>query len=105
MFTVALTGRPNTGKSTLFNRLGGKKFALTHDAPGVTRDWREADAQLFDLDFRVIDTAGVASAGKETLQERMTRITEDAVKRADVALFVTDAREGLTPADKDAANI
>ena len=105
MFTVALTGRPNTGKSTLFNRLAGKKFALTHDAPGVTRDWREADGELFDLQFRVIDTAGVASGGKESLQQRMTDITEAAVKHADVVLFVTDAREGLTPADRDAANI
>lgn len=105
MFTVALTGRPNTGKSTLFNRLAGKKFALTHDAPGVTRDWREAEGQLFDITFQVLDTAGVATAGKETMQDRMTHITEDAVKRADLVLFITNAREGLTPADRDAANI
>jgi GTP-binding protein len=99
--TVAIVGRPNVGKSTLFNRLVGKKLALVHDQPGVTRDRREADARLLGLDFRVIDTAGFEDEDAHTLPGRMRQQTEAAVRDADAALFMIDAREGLTPLDEE----
>ena len=95
-FTVAIIGRPNVGKSTLFNRLVGRRLALVDDLPGVTRDRREAEASYGDLAFRVIDTAGLEVAGPETLQGRMRRQTEAAVAEADLVLFVVDARAGVT---------
>jgi GTPase len=101
--TVAIVGRPNVGKSTLFNRLVGKRLALVHDQPGVTRDRREGDARLLGLDFRVIDTAGFEDEAAETLPGRMRRQTEAAVAEADAALFLIDAREGLTPLDEEIA--
>ncbi len=105
MLKVSVIGRPNVGKSTLFNRLAGKKLALVHDEPGVTRDWREAVGSLFDLDFIVLDTAGVEEAEKESLAGRMTATTKSALEQSDVALFVVDARAGLTSTDRDVASI
>jgi len=99
--TVAIVGRPNVGKSTLFNRLVGRKLALVDDRPGVTRDRREGEASLLGLDFRVIDTAGYEDEDPQTLPGRMRRQTEAAVKHADVALFLIDAREGVTPLDEE----
>ena len=101
--TVAIIGRPNVGKSTLFNRLVGKKLALVDDRPGVTRDRREGDASLIGLDFRVIDTAGYEEDDPQTLPGRMRQQTEAAVAVADVALFLIDARAGLVPLDAEIA--
>ncbi|MGV6847633.1 MAG: ribosome biogenesis GTPase Der [Marinibacterium sp.] len=103
--TLAIVGRPNVGKSTLFNRLVGKRLALVDDQPGVTRDLREGEARLADLRFTVIDTAGLEDASDESLQGRMRRLTERAVDMADVCLFVVDARSGLAPADRVFADI
>jgi GTP-binding protein len=100
---VAIVGRPNVGKSTLFNRLVGKKLALVDDRPGVTRDRREADAHLLGLDFRVIDTAGYEDEDPATLPGRMRAQTSAAVRSADVALFMIDARAGVTPQDEEIA--
>ncbi|HEY0834071.1 MAG TPA: ribosome biogenesis GTPase Der [Azospirillum sp.] len=99
-FTVAIVGRPNVGKSTLFNRLAGKKLALVDDTPGVTRDWRAAPASLGGLSFTVVDTAGLEDVTDNSLEARMRRQTETAMERADVALFVVDARAGITPLDR-----
>lgn len=105
MLNVAILGRPNVGKSTLFNRLAGKKFALTHDTPGLTRDWRDAPGKLFNLHFRVLDTAGIEHGEKESLKARMTNVALSALQEADVALFMVDARAGLTADDRDAARV
>jgi GTPase len=99
--TVAIVGRPNVGKSTLFNRLVGKRLALVDDRPGVTRDRREGEASLLGLDFRVIDTAGFEDEDPHTLPGRMRAQTEAAVRDADAALFLIDAREGVTPLDEE----
>ncbi len=99
--TVAIVGRPNVGKSTLFNRLVGKRLALVDDRPGVTRDRREGEANLLGLEFRVIDTAGFEDEDPASLPGRMRQQTEAAVRDADVALFMIDAREGLTPLDEE----
>ncbi|HLA02218.1 MAG TPA: ribosome biogenesis GTPase Der [Aestuariivirga sp.] len=99
-FTVAILGRPNVGKSTLFNRLVGRKIALVDDEPGVTRDRREGIAQIGDLSFRVFDTAGLDDAKKETLEARMSAQAETAVHEADLVFFVIDARAGITPIDR-----
>ena len=99
--TVAIVGRPNVGKSTLFNRLVGKRLALVDDRPGVTRDRREGDASLLGLEFRVIDTAGFEDEDPQSLPGRMRAQTEAAVRDADVALFMIDARAGLTPLDEE----
>jgi GTP-binding protein len=104
-FTLAIVGRPNVGKSTLFNRLVGRRLALVDDTPGVTRDLREGDARLYDLRFTVIDTAGLEEASDDSLQGRMRRLTERAVDMADVSLFVIDGRAGVTPADRTFADI
>jgi len=101
--TVAIVGRPNVGKSTLFNRLVGKKLALVDDRPGVTRDRREGEAKLLGLEFRVMDTAGYEDEDPHTLPGRMRQQTEAAVRAADVALFLIDGREGLTPLDEEIA--
>src|SRR3990170_9061534 len=98
--TVAILGRPNVGKSTLFNRLVGRKTALVDDEPGVTRDRREGLAQIGDLSFRVFDTAGLDDAKKETLEARMSAQAEMAVQDADLVFFVIDARTGITPIDR-----
>jgi GTP-binding protein len=101
--TVAIVGRPNVGKSTLFNRLVGKRVALVDDRPGVTRDRREGEGRLFDLTFRVMDTAGFEDQDPQSLPGRMRAQTEAAVREADVALFLIDGREGLTPLDEEIA--
>jgi len=99
--TVAIVGRPNVGKSTLFNRLVGKRLALVDDRPGVTRDRREGDAKLLGLEFRVIDTAGFEDEDPQTLPGRMRQQAEAAVRSADAALFLIDSREGVTPLDEE----
>ncbi len=104
-FTLAIVGRPNVGKSTLFNRLVGKRLALVDNQPGVTRDLREGEARLGDLRFSVIDTAGLEEATDESLQGRMRRLTERAVEMADACLFMIDARAGVMPADEIFADI
>jgi len=102
---VAIIGRPNVGKSTLFNRLVGKRLALVDDMPGVTRDRREGEARLGDLTFTAIDTAGLDEGGPESLAARMRTQTEAAVAAADVSLFVVDSRSGITPLDKHFATL
>jgi GTPase len=99
-FTVAILGRPNVGKSTLFNRLVGRQLALVDDLPGVTRDRREGKGHIADLAFRLIDTAGLEEAPPETLAGRIRVQTERSLGLADVALLVIDAREGVTPQDR-----
>ncbi|WP_372573002.1 ribosome biogenesis GTPase Der [Ruegeria jejuensis] len=103
--TLAIVGRPNVGKSTLFNRLVGKRLALVDDQPGVTRDLREGEGRLGDLRFTVVDTAGLEEATDDSLQGRMRRLTERAVDMADVCLFMIDARAGVTPTDELFADI
>ena len=105
MFTLAIVGRPNVGKSTLFNRLVGKRLALVDDQPGVTRDLREGQARLGDLRFIVIDSAGLEMAEDDSLQGRMRRLTERAVDEADICLFVIDGRAGVTAADEYFADL
>jgi GTPase len=104
-FTIAIVGRPNVGKSTLFNRLVGKRLALVDDRPGVTRDRREGMGRLGDLVFTIVDTAGFEESAPETLSGRMRSQTEAAVALADAILLVVDAREGLTPVDRAFANL
>ena len=97
---VAIVGRPNVGKSTLFNRLAGKALAIVDDRPGVTRDRRFGTGRLGDLDLELIDTAGFEDVSDESLQARMQSQTERAIEEADLSLFVIDAREGITPVDQ-----
>src|ERR1700732_377079 len=104
-FTVAIRGRPNVGKSTLFNRLVGRRLALVDDRPGVTRDRREGRGQLGDLTFTVIDTAGLEQAAPDSLSGRMPAQTEAAIAAADAVFFLVDARSGPTPVDQDFANL
>ncbi len=99
-FTVAILGRPNVGKSTLFNRLVGKRLAIVDDTPGVTRDRREGEAHLGDLDFTIIDTAGLEDAYDDSLEGRMREQTDMALEIADVAMLVIDARAGVMPLDQ-----
>jgi GTP-binding protein len=99
-FTIAIIGRPNVGKSTLFNRLVGQKLALVDNEPGVTRDRREGEARLGDLEFTIIDTAGLDEGAKGSLTARMQEQTETAIRLADALMFVVDARAGLTPSDR-----
>jgi GTP-binding protein len=104
-FTVAIVGRPNVGKSTLFNRLIGRRLALVDDQPGVTRDRREGDAQLGDLAFKVIDTAGLENAERDSLSARMQGHTAAAIAKADAILFLIDARAGATASDRAFADM
>ena len=104
-FTLAIVGRPNVGKSTLFNRMVGKRLALVDDQPGVTRDLREGAARLAELRFTVIDTAGLEVATDESLPGRMRKLTERAVEMADACLFMIDARAGVLPDDLVFADI
>ncbi len=104
-FTVAITGRPNVGKSTLFNRLVGKRLALVDDQPGVTRDRRMGAARLGDIKFNIIDTAGLEDADSSSLERRMRDQTEQAILEADVTLFLIDARAGVTPLDQSFATM
>ncbi|MBY0511933.1 MAG: ribosome biogenesis GTPase Der [Rhodospirillaceae bacterium] len=105
MFTAAIVGRPNVGKSTLFNRLVGRREAIVHDRPGVTRDRRLSQASLADLHFNVIDTAGYEDGNIQTMQGRMRLQTEKAIADADVALLLVDARAGITPLDEHFADL
>jgi GTP-binding protein len=104
-FTLAIVGRPNVGKSTLFNRLVGQRIALVDDRPGVTRDRREGDASLGDLSFTIIDTAGLEDSREGSLESRMRAQTEEAIRLADAILFMVDARIGLTPDDQTFAEM
>ena len=98
-FTIAIVGRPNVGKSTLFNRLVGKRLAIVDDTPGVTRDRRQAEGRISDLKFSIIDTAGLEDAMDDSLEGRMRNQTTRALDDADVALMLIDARAGVTPLD------
>jgi GTP-binding protein len=102
--TVVIVGRPNVGKSTLFNRLVGRREALVDDSPGVTRDRREGEGSIADLSFRLIDTAGLEDAFDESLPARMRRQTEQAIDSADLVMLVVDARAGITPLDEHFAD-
>ncbi len=104
MLRVAIIGRPNVGKSTMFNKIAGKKLAIVDDTPGVTRDWREAEGDLFGQPLIVIDTAGLEEAFDGSIQGRMRQQTNAALEQADVIIFVIDAREGVTPADEHFAS-
>jgi GTPase len=104
-FTVAIVGRPNVGKSTLFNRLVGRRLALVDDEPGVTRDRREGEGRLGDLAFKVIDTAGLENAEQESLSARMQVQTAAAIAQADAVLFLVDSRAGTTAADRAFADL
>lgn len=103
--TVAIVGRPNVGKSTLFNRLVGRKIALVDDTPGVTRDRREAEGRIADLTFKVLDTAGYEDVRDGSLEDRMRQQTELAIREADVILFMIDARAGVVPLDERFAQV
>jgi GTP-binding protein len=102
--SVAIVGRPNVGKSTLFNRLAGEKRAIVDNTPGVTRDWAEARSDFAGLDLHLLDTAGFEKGAPETLQARMLEQTEAAIAEADICLFLIDAREGVTPGDEIVAD-
>jgi GTPase len=102
---IAIVGRPNVGKSTLFNRLVGKRLALVDDLPGVTRDRRVGKGSLGGLEFTLIDTAGLDDAEASSLEDRMRRQSEAAMDEADLCLFMIDAREGVTPIDRHFASI
>ncbi len=104
MFTLAIVGRPNVGKSTLFNRLSRKKLAIIDDTPGVTRDWRESEGWVLDREIRVIDTAGLEEEFDDSIFARMRRQTELAIRQADIILFLIDGRSGITPMDKHFAD-
>src|SRR3954465_2769476 len=104
-FSVAIVGRPNVGKSTLFNRLVGRRLALVDDLPGVTRDRREGQARLGDLAFTAIDTAGLEEGSRVALTQRMQEQTAAAIALADAVLFVIDARAGPTPVDGAFADV
>ncbi len=100
VFTVAIIGRPNVGKSTLFNRIVGKRLALVDDTPGLTRDRKEANVKIGNLDVCFIDTAGLEEADSDSIEARMRLQTETAIQEADIILFIIDARKGITPADE-----
>jgi len=104
-FTVAIVGRPNVGKSTLFNRLIGRRQALVNDQPGVTRDRREGEARLGDLSFTAVDTAGLEEAAPDSLLDRMAAQTKTAIASADAVMFLMDARTGVMPSDRAIAQL
>lgn len=104
VFSIAIVGRPNVGKSTLFNRLAKKQLAIVDDTPGVTRDWREAEGYLLDKKVRIIDTAGLEESFDDSIEGRMRKQTEDGLNQADAVLFIIDGRAGVTPADEHFAN-
>ncbi|MEM8743047.1 MAG: ribosome biogenesis GTPase Der, partial [Pseudomonadota bacterium] len=102
---IAIVGRPNVGKSTLFNRLTGRRLALVHETPGLTRDRREGDAEIGSVTLRLMDTAGLEEAGAGTIEARMRGQTESAISDADILMFVIDARTGVVPADEVFADL
>lgn len=104
-FTIALIGRPNVGKSTLFNRIAQKKLAIVHDTPGVTRDWKLAEAVIYGRMVNIIDTAGLENADIDSIEGKMRQSTETAVDNADLLIFMVDGRAGLTPMDEHFANL
>jgi len=104
-FTIAIAGRPNVGKSTLFNRLTGSQAAIVDDTPGVTRDWREGEGGILDLNFRVLDTAGLDDAKADGLADRIQKQTRAAIEQADVLLFLLDGRDGVTGFDREIAKL
>lgn len=104
MFTIAVLGRPNVGKSTLFNCIAGKQLAIVDDTPGVTRDWREAEVFFYDRQIILMDTAGLEEKFDDSIQGRMRKQTEEALSRADAVLFVVDGRSGLVAADQHFAS-
>ena len=104
-FTVAIAGRPNVGKSTLFNRLTRKQAAIVDDTPGVTRDWREGEVQLLNLSFQLLDTAGLDDVKAGDLSDRIQKQTRAAIEQADVLIFLIDGREGVTAGDRDVAKL
>lgn len=105
MKKIAIIGRPNVGKSTLFNRFAGRRLALVHDKPGMTRDRRETNGSLYDLKFKIVDTAGLADPDNSELTKAMLKQTQYAIEEADLILFVMDAREGCTPYDHELASL
>lgn len=105
MKKIAIIGRPNVGKSTLFNRFAGRRLALVHDKPGMTRDRRETDGRLYDLNFKIVDTAGLADPDNSELTKAMLKQTQHAIDEADLIIFVIDAREGCTPYDHELASL
>lgn len=105
MKKIAIIGRPNVGKSTLFNRFAGRRMALVHDKPGMTRDRRETDGLLYGLSFKIIDTAGLADPDDSVLTKAMLQQTQFAIAESDVVLFLVDAREGCTPYDYELADL
>ena len=102
---VAIVGRPNVGKSTLFNRILGKRLAIVEDIPGVTRDRNYADVTRFDKPFTLIDTGGFEPASSERLLEQMREQSQLAIEEADIILFLMDGRQGLNPADEEVAHM
>ena len=102
---VAIIGRPNVGKSTLFNRLAGRKIAIVHDEPGVTRDRKMAQAKLQGLSLEIIDTAGYEYSKEDNIEKRMWEQTQKAINDADVVLFLFDARAGIQPYDEHFADL
>ncbi|MFA5593315.1 MAG: ribosome biogenesis GTPase Der [Micavibrio sp.] len=100
MFSIAIIGRPNVGKSTLFNCIAGKQLALVDNTPGLTRDWRETEAFFYDRTVKLVDTAGLEDRIDASIEGRMRKQTEEALSRADAVIFVIDGRTGLTPADR-----
>src|SRR4051795_5781423 len=104
-FKIAIIGRPNVGKSTLFNRLVGQKLALVDDLPGVTRDRREGEARLGDLDFTIVGTAGLEAPDAESLAGRMLAQTKLAIEQADAVFFMVDAKPGPVPDDRAFADL
>src|ERR1700716_4722702 len=102
---VAIIGRPNVGKSAVFNRLVGRSIAIVHDQPGITRDRISALCSRGDRPFTVWDTGGVAGAGESELTKDVRRVVEEAIRDSDVLLFVVDAKQGLSPIDQELARI